>query len=580
MKKTHSKFKMLLGVLAMSIFIFGIASCNNGSTGTNDTKDDDPAYSDPSGNGDNGGDNGGNNGDNGGNEQKPEEQPQKPAEEIVIEMKADEDGYIKLPKAIPANSGYTTLYAEVKYESETADNIGLQLVTSKSEAPSSGSLSVSKEYSIGSTISLAGASYIDYSDDNKVKACADEADGIRLYMQNSKDNWASVAGKIYIKKIWLAAYGKENLIIYKAEGADDTTPAAYKTVEKTFSYSDENTSFTLTAKADGTFSADITKKQEKSTASGKYLIKEDLLKVFVTTEKGTEIEYFRIKDDKLEIYTLDLSKFIQGYGDTASTTYKDGKLLITENNNGYFQVAIPYMPEFADGAAYISGTIPGYVGIGITVAPWSGPENDTYVSPTEPTTGTNLFNEEKGIYCEYFVIHGGGWIDTLIIDKIMIGPKIVKEDEPEPQPQPQPEEPEETVAFKITYNADAQYAAAVFTVEDDWKSLEVIFADGTSFDDIQFNAICDTVLSQESWGTAYYTTYPQISKAKNTLVMADCLNDLKSLSNNPETKLTKINIQNKTTEGFSVDVISAKVTKADGTVVSVTPTGDWGSSVK
>ena len=545
MKKKHSKFKMLLGVLAMSAFIVTFTGC--------------PDPNDPD---------------------KPQstniipEDPNDSTDEIVIEMKAGEAGYIKLPKAIPSNSGYTTLYAELKYESETANSVYLHLVNSKSDKRASGNIDASKEYSIVSAICLAGSSYKD--NNNTIAACDDEADEIRLYMQNSEADWAKVAGKIYIKKIWLAGYGKENLIIYKAEGADDTTPAAYKTIDKTFSYSDENTSFTLTAKADGTFSADITKKQEKSTASGKYLIKDDLLKVFVTTEKGTEIEYFKIKDDKLEIYTLDLSKFIQGYGDTASTTYKDGKLLITENNNGYFQVAIPYMPEFADGAAYISGTIPGYVGIGITVAPWSGPENDTYVSPTEPTTGTNLFNEEKGIYCEYFVIHGGGWIDTLIIDKIMIGPKIVKEDEPEPQPV----EPEETVAFKITYNADAQYAAAVFTVEDDWKSLEVIFADGTSFDDIQFNAICDTVLSQESWGTAYYTTYPQISKAKNTLVMADCLNDLKSLSNNPETKLTKINIQNKTTEGFSVDVVSAKVTKADGTVVSVTPAGDWGTSIK
>ena len=135
-------------------------------------------------------------------------------------------------------------------------------------------------------------------------------------------------------------------------------------------------------------------------------------------------------------------------------------------------------------------------------------------------------------------------------------------------------------SFKVTYNADAQYSAAVFTVEEDWKSLEVIFADGTNFNDIQFNVLCDTVLEETAWGTAYYTTYPQIFQVNNTLVLEDCLNDLKELSKNPETKTTKIQIQNKTKNGFSIDVISAKVTKTDGTVVYVKPAGDWGSSVQ
>lgn len=135
-------------------------------------------------------------------------------------------------------------------------------------------------------------------------------------------------------------------------------------------------------------------------------------------------------------------------------------------------------------------------------------------------------------------------------------------------------------SFKVTFNEDALYGAAVFTVEDDWKSLDVTFADDTNFNDIQFNVLCDTVQSEEAWGTAYYTIYPQIAWVYNTLILEDCLNDLKISSNNPDTKITKIKIQNKTKNGFSIDVISAEVTKTNGTKVYVKPEVDWGCSVK
>ena len=138
-----------------------------------------------------------------------------------------------------------------------------------------------------------------------------------------------------------------------------------------------------------------------------------------------------------------------------------------------------------------------------------------------------------------------------------------------------------TPAFVMTYNAGAQWAAPAFTVADDWTSIEVVFAADTAFGDIQFAFTSDKVKSVESWGNQYFAYYPAATET-STFVIADALTadtDDGKLADNGATKITSISIQNKTTKALTVKVISAKVTKAEGTVIDVKPVGDWASSV-
>lgn len=141
----------------------------------------------------------------------------------------------------------------------------------------------------------------------------------------------------------------------------------------------------------------------------------------------------------------------------------------------------------------------------------------------------------------------------------------------------------ETVAFTMTYKANGQYAAPTFTVADDWKSIEVVFADGTDFDKIQFAVTSDSIKAKQDWGNEYYAMYPAATKT-STIVLNDYLEvnkdeSDKTLKDYGATKITAISIQNKTKEALTVKVVSAKVTKADGSVVDVKPVGDWGSTV-
>lgn len=141
----------------------------------------------------------------------------------------------------------------------------------------------------------------------------------------------------------------------------------------------------------------------------------------------------------------------------------------------------------------------------------------------------------------------------------------------------------ETIAFTMTYNAGAQWAAPTFSVADDWKSLEVVFADGTDFDKIQFAVISDKVEKEESWGTSYYSLYPAATKTSEIIINdwfeVETNDSGKTLKDYGATKITTISIQNKTKDALTVKVVSAKVTKADGSVIDVKPVKDWGSAV-
>ena len=135
--------------------------------------------------------------------------------------------------------------------------------------------------------------------------------------------------------------------------------------------------------------------------------------------------------------------------------------------------------------------------------------------------------------------------------------------------------------FTMTYDAEKQWAAPTFTVDSDWVKLDVEF-DKDYSEVIQFCCISDKVEKEESWGTQYYSCYPGAT-VKTSIDIAAVL-DLKNnqgatLKDNGATKIEKISIQNKTKDAQTVNVLSAKVTKADGSVIDVVPEGDWGSKV-
>lgn len=135
--------------------------------------------------------------------------------------------------------------------------------------------------------------------------------------------------------------------------------------------------------------------------------------------------------------------------------------------------------------------------------------------------------------------------------------------------------------FTMTYDAEKQWAAPTFAVDSDWVKLDVEF-DKDYSEVIQFCCISNKVEKEESWGTQYYSRYPGAT-VKTSIDIAAVL-DLRddqgfTLKDKGATKIEKISIQNKTKDAQTVNVLSAKVTKADGSVIDVVPEGDWGSKV-
>lgn len=136
-------------------------------------------------------------------------------------------------------------------------------------------------------------------------------------------------------------------------------------------------------------------------------------------------------------------------------------------------------------------------------------------------------------------------------------------------------DPIKTITFK------GQYAAPTVAIDATWKELTVSFAEQPS--DIQFCVTSDAVEKEESWGTAYYATYPQVTGETTTLDLAALLTELQGKSSNV-TKIVTVGIQYtaKPAEGetYSTQVKAVVATKADGTKELVNLTPDWGSEIK
>ena len=130
--------------------------------------------------------------------------------------------------------------------------------------------------------------------------------------------------------------------------------------------------------------------------------------------------------------------------------------------------------------------------------------------------------------------------------------------------------------FTIKYRG--QWSNAVFTLEDDWSSIELQFAAGTDLDAIQIVLVSDSFEVEQSWGPQYYSEYIELTSPTITIIFDDWLNN--SLKSKGATKIVSANIQYMDSSGLSVKVVQAIVTKKDGSKIAVVPKGDWGSEVE
>ena len=145
--------------------------------------------------------------------------------------------------------------------------------------------------------------------------------------------------------------------------------------------------------------------------------------------------------------------------------------------------------------------------------------------------------------------------------------------------------PADELAYETpkTVTWTGQWAGPTLTVEADWATVTVVFEEKPA--GVQFCVSSDFVTSEESWGKAYQSTYPQIEGTTASVDVAAELAVMQAKEGDGSTKVEKIVVQN--TEKFEGEVTSktAKikaiiVTLKDGSKKLVEASGDWGSKIE
>ena len=125
-----------------------------------------------------------------------------------IDIAAGYDNYIELSSPVSAGSGYTKLYAELKWEATDGYQASVILMSGDGTEmkQASDTIYFDNKYSTVSGDCLAGAKYPklnvntgSYEDVD----CVDTATKIQFYIQDS--SWQPTSGKVYVKKIWLSS---------------------------------------------------------------------------------------------------------------------------------------------------------------------------------------------------------------------------------------------------------------------------------------------------------------------------------------------------------------------------------------
>ena len=126
------------------------------------------------------------------------------------------------------------------------------------------------------------------------------------------------------------------------------------------------------------------------------------------------------------------------------------------------------------------------------------------------------------------------------------------------------------------------WAGPYLIVEDDWAYVTVEF-DGWPAG-VQFCINSDFIVSHESWGDQYQSTYPHIDDATATVDIAAELEAMQAKEGDESTKITKITIQNTDAieDGDSKTAIlkSVIVTLKDGTKKFVVPVSGWAATIE
>lgn len=134
------------------------------------------------------------------------------------------------------------------------------------------------------------------------------------------------------------------------------------------------------------------------------------------------------------------------------------------------------------------------------------------------------------------------------------------------------------LAFTINYTK--KDGEAIYTVEDNWVSLEIEFEEVVN--GMQFAVKSDALKEDHGDWKEYYTEYKSVAKT-NTIVIADVLQEIKNKNPdpiNPITKIASICIQNTANSANTYKVVKSTVTKKDSTTVDIVPAGDgWNATV-
>ena len=140
------------------------------------------------------------------------------------------------------------------------------------------------------------------------------------------------------------------------------------------------------------------------------------------------------------------------------------------------------------------------------------------------------------------------------------------------------DEPSSQIAFTINYTK--KDGEAIYTVEDDWVSLEIEFE--AVVNGMQFAVKSDALKEDHGSWKEFYTAYKSAAKT-NTIVIADVLEEIKNANSdpiNPITRIASICIQNTAESANTYRVVKSTVTKKDSTTVDIVPAGDdWNATV-
>ena len=147
------------------------------------------------------------------------------------------DNYIEIPY-ISEGLGYTTINAELRWESYNGIQAGFQLMNGNEQA--SATVYFEKDFCIVSGVCLAGATYTDWSTGSAMTAdCVDSATRLQFFIQDS--SYAPTDGIIYIRRIWLSGSGwNKDMVLFEASDYYQYSGLSIKTTLNTSALTKDN----------------------------------------------------------------------------------------------------------------------------------------------------------------------------------------------------------------------------------------------------------------------------------------------------------------------------------------------------